>query len=395
MLSSLNLLVACFLALHEVKSENNIRLPLKLAKEHEKQNRNTPDRAIIGGQETIPGRYPYIAGLLPSSSSSPICGGSLIAEQWVLSAAHCYPDIGFIDIGRHNRFNISESYEMIEVDFMVVHPDYNSFTLENDVLLIRLKEPSKITPVSLISASDNVPPGSKTTVMGWGVTELNEPSEILLEVEVDIVSNDDCNSSYSGGITNDMVCAASPGKDSCQGDSGGPLFKKGENATTDEQVGIVSWGFGCADPSFPGVYSSILSGLDYIEKMLSCNVTDLSDDCCKADCVNGTYVCASTTCQYCDSFPNDGFDYSNCNVNFPCYVRDYYCDIDGDYNTAECNYDGGDCCEDTCIFGQFCGPCYDCKDPNSELTGDTDFGNAAFQYFTTLVGATLDLLLGI
>ena len=124
-----------------------------------------------------------------------------------------------------------------------------------------------------------------------------------------------------------------------------------------------------------------------LKKKLSGNVTDLSGDCCGADCIDGTYVCTSTLYQVFEDFPNDGFDYRYNNVDFQCYVGDTNCNIDGGSNTAECNYDGGDCCEDTCICNeyQFCGPCYDCKDPYSQ------YRNSKFNVFV----AMLDLLLRI
>ncbi len=107
------------------------------------------------------------------------------------------------------------------------------------------------------------------TVMGWGVidTETGSLSNVLMEVDVDVITNEDCETSldgednYTGMITNSMLCAMGMGEDSCQGDSGGPLALL---CDTPMQVGVVSWGIGCADPSFPGVYSCVLQAYDWI-----------------------------------------------------------------------------------------------------------------------------------
>merc|ERR1711978_46903 len=90
-----------------------------------------------------------------------------------------------------------------------------------------------------------------------------------MEVEVDIVQNSDCNDSYNGDIATNMLCAARKGKDSCQGDSGGPLIVKGSDASGDIQVGVVSWGNGCADREYPGVYARVSSQIDWINKKMT------------------------------------------------------------------------------------------------------------------------------
>lgn len=89
-----------------------------------------------------------------------------------------------------------------------------------------------------------------------------------MEVEVDVVSNSQCNSAYDGGITDDMLCASRSGKDSCQGDSGGPLIVKGTDFSKDVQVGVVSWGYGCADESYPGVYARVSEQIQWIKTQI-------------------------------------------------------------------------------------------------------------------------------
>eukprot|EP00951_Prasinocladus_malaysianus_P004005 scaffold28405_cov40-Prasinocladus_malaysianus.AAC.1 len=143
-------------------------------------------------------------------------------------------------------------------------------------MIIQLSGDSSQEPIRLDSASAydgtdlpiDGPGGQILHVMGWGTTSSGGSSAPrLMEVDVAYHSNPDCNDAYgAGSITDSMMCAASPGQDSCQGDSGGPLIVKRDEAVYDVQVGVVSWGYGCADPRYPGVYariSDVRSWLDY------------------------------------------------------------------------------------------------------------------------------------
>ena len=131
-----------------------------------------------------------------------------------------------------------------------------------------------------LNKDSNTPSLSEeVTVMGWGVTSENgDLSDVLLEVDVNVISNNECDAAegnidgyydgYNGQITNNMLCAreVGGGEDACQGDSGGPLVVKDGSASRDVQVGVVSWGVGCAHRKFPGVYSRISSAYDWIEQ---------------------------------------------------------------------------------------------------------------------------------
>ena len=105
--------------------------------------------------------------------------------------------------------------------------------------------------------------GQMATVTGWGTLQSggNQPAA-LNEVDVIVQTNDQCNSAYGGGITDNMICAADAGKDSCQGDSGGPMVVE-ENGRF-ALAGVVSWGYGCAMPEYPGVYARVTAQLDWI-----------------------------------------------------------------------------------------------------------------------------------
>ncbi len=220
---------------------------------------------IIGGSPANITDYPWY--VLVASYSGHFCGGSLIAPDVVLSAAHCASlDVALI------------GNETIEIESELLHPNYNDNTLSHDFMLLKLKTPSQAPLVRMDDGllSDKYDETKSIWVVGHGDTDpdpdIVNVSDMLLEAELKYVAQERCASAYSQvdyygygiNIDDSMMCAASPGKDSCQGDSGGPLYDKQNGVLT----GVVSFGVGCAHPEFPGVYGRIAYVLPWIQKFI-------------------------------------------------------------------------------------------------------------------------------
>jgi len=235
---------------------------------------------IINGKPASQGRYPYFASLVFQKSGLG-CGGALVSPNWVLSAAHCYeksdPPVSVVI----SDFDLStyQGTERIEVEEIVVHPEYNKRTLEFDFLLLRLSEDSAFNPILLSDAETNVD-GEDLTIIGFGDTagdtdddtEITRYPRILQKASVQVVDKEVCRENYDTvgwEITDEMICAGGGGSDSCQGDSGGPMLLPGKTADEDTLIGVVSFGYGCGLADYPGVYGNISLAKVWIENVIS------------------------------------------------------------------------------------------------------------------------------
>jgi trypsin len=231
---------------------------------------------IYGGVETASGRYPYIAILSRSISPGvgmPICAGSLISSKVILTAAHCIGLVDTIWLGVENINMLQEGiYEMYSISNPIVSPNFNSSNVENDFALLFLDKPSSFKPITFNTDFTQPKVGSEVYAIGWGKTESGHESPVPREANLVVLSDMECASMYTpyANISGSMMCATGGSqRDACQGDSGGPLIIKGQNATADILVGMVSWGFDCADSSFPGVYSRISTAAMWLKQYIT------------------------------------------------------------------------------------------------------------------------------
>jgi secreted trypsin-like serine protease len=255
---------------------------------------------IVGGKAAEANKWPwqvFIQMPIEGTNDAYNCGGTLISSQWVLSAAHCFthdiiPVIGF-------GSNKLDHLKWVKAEKVFSHEGYNGDTHENDIALVKLSEPVEFGP-GVARAVLGTPelyatlPGKKGIATGWGAmvdreefnkaypdTELDQaflqPND-LQEVEVPIQNLEKCRTNYTK-VSNDYVpdgqlCAGLKvgGKDSCQGDSGGPFMVATDKSPTGyAQVGIVSWGRGCAQPKLFGAYTRVDYYNDWIKKTAAGN----------------------------------------------------------------------------------------------------------------------------
>lgn len=228
---------------------------------------STNRATIVGGKEAVPYSYPFMVSIQYKSSSWHFCGGSLISPNTVITAAHCTKGKSAANlqvvIGEHN-LAIDEGVEqVIDVSEIVIHDNFNFSTLKDDISLLHLSTPAVLGDSAQIIPLPNAGEefSGTTTTIGWGrLSSGGKTPDALNEVDIDLVEFDDCNASYDNKILPGMICASLPGKDSCQGDSGGPLFQNGK------LVGLTSWGYGCASPDYPGVYTQVSNYIDFINE---------------------------------------------------------------------------------------------------------------------------------
>lgn len=219
---------------------------------------------IVGGDEATKGEFPFIVSLR-SSWGSHFCGGSLIKENWVLTAAHCVEGgyLKGISIGLHGKYD-TEGVEKFTAAEVIIHPGWDTRSMENDFALVRLSGESTFEPINLNNVE--IAGEAEFVTAGWGTTsEGGSLATNLMKVTVPFIDHESCNASYSGEVNKaTMICAGykEGGKDSCQGDSGGPLMMGSGSSRV--LVGVVSWGYGCARPNRPGVYAKVNSAIDWV-----------------------------------------------------------------------------------------------------------------------------------
>ncbi|XP_069362751.1 trypsin CFT-1-like [Maniola hyperantus] len=244
-----------------------------------------PSTRIIGGNTTTIEKYPFAVQILYNAQLS--CGGALITRRHVLSAAHCFIATNGQQVSpvyfsvRVGSTDLNKGGTIHSVSEVIVHQSYNTPVRDYDIAVMTLSSrvtlSSSVGTVAIPAPNVRLPDYALVTTVGWGRTNASiaQASPVLNEVQIYKVNQSVCEVRYAYlqeitgdpyPITDNMLCAGLldiGGKDACQGDSGGPLIR----GTV--LVGVVSWGFGCAQPLFPGVYTRVSAFTTWINSTVS------------------------------------------------------------------------------------------------------------------------------
>ncbi|XP_063067984.1 transmembrane protease serine 3-like [Engraulis encrasicolus] len=232
---------------------------------------------VVGGNVSREGQTPWQVSL--HYQNQHVCGGSIITQQWIITAAHCVS--GFSDVSLWSIYaglltQPLSSVGSLGLQKIITHHNYRTNSLDYDIALLQLTKPvafnGLVEPICLPSSGEMFKEGHMCLISGWGATEDDGESSVqLLVAEVPLISTTRCNEPlvHQGSITPWMICAGylEGGTDTCQGDSGGPLACEVEGSTW-TLVGVTSWGQGCAQRNKPGVYTRISSALSWIHQEL-------------------------------------------------------------------------------------------------------------------------------
>jgi trypsin len=223
------------------------------------------DQQIVGGTRASIADHPYVV-YLTTEEGFQFCGGTLVDDNKVITAAHCAAGKQPADIrvvaGREDKESGAGVTSMVKAIWL--HPQFSDVRSGGDVSVLTLVERLQYQPLTLPAKDDTdlYAAGQPGLILGWGRTAVDgQPSRYLLQATVPLMTDQDCVKSYPAYKAASMVCAGVPqgGIDSCQGDSGGPLIVNGRLA------GITSWGEGCAAPGKPGVYTRLGAYLTELE----------------------------------------------------------------------------------------------------------------------------------
>ncbi|XP_033327098.2 proclotting enzyme [Megalopta genalis] len=250
--------------------------------------RNSGKYRVVGGEEALPGRWPWMAAIFLHGAKRTEfwCGGSLIGPRHILTAAHCMRDqrqrpfaarqftvrLGDIDLERDDEPSAPETYTVKQIH---AHPKFSRVGFYNDIAVLELTKPVRkspyVIPICLPQSRyrNERFTGARPTVVGWGTTYYGgKESTVQRQAVLPVWRNEDCNSAYFQPITSNFLCAGyrQGGKDACQGDSGGPLMLRADGRWI--QIGIVSFGNKCGEPGYPGVYTRVTEYTDWIKNNL-------------------------------------------------------------------------------------------------------------------------------
>ncbi|XP_048201899.1 enteropeptidase [Perognathus longimembris pacificus] len=234
---------------------------------------------VVGGSDAEAGAWPWLAALYYRGQM--LCGASLVSREWLVSAAHCVygrnvdPSKWTAVLGLHMKSNLTSPHIVTRlIDQIVINPNYNKRTKNNDIAMMHLEFKVNYTdyiqPICLPEENQVFHPERNCSIAGWGrIVHQGPTPDILQEANVPLLSNEKCQQQMPEyNITENMICAGyeEGGVDSCQGDSGGPLMCQDDNSWV--LVGVTSFGYQCARPHRPGVYVRVPRFTEWIRDFL-------------------------------------------------------------------------------------------------------------------------------
>lgn len=278
---SLLVLLAVGLSVEATKIRPRTRFPAGMLKD----DKYLPllSQRIVGGEQASPGEIPFQISFQDTYFGNfHFCGGILHDPLHVITAAHCCVGQDIADLrvvaGDHDLSTENEGEQDSSIKEIIIHEDYDSAALTNDICILVLDNALQIKPdqglgsvdrVAMPTRNDDFPTGTKAVVSGWGTTSSGGSSpDVLRRVDVFVDSYETCYAAYGDMYQESAhIGASDDGKDSCQGDSGGPMTCLDAQSRS-KLCGIVSWGRGCALPDYPGIYTRVTSYIQWINTHL-------------------------------------------------------------------------------------------------------------------------------